>query len=61
VTRLIAMGLVAEVAIQRFAGLNNSTEWNKGGDRAAGALMLGDEDVEDWIERLLEGFALGTA
>ena len=61
VARLIAMGLVAEVAIQRFAGLNTSTEWNKGGDQAAGALMLGDEDVEDWIEQLLEGFALGTA
>ena len=61
VARLIAMGLVAEVAIQRFAGMNNSTEWNKGGDQAAGALMLGDDDVEDWIDRLLEGFALGTA
>lgn len=57
VTRSIAMDLVAEVAIQRFAGLNSSTEWNKGGDHAAGALRLGDED---WIERLLEGFALGT-
>jgi HD-like signal output (HDOD) protein len=61
VTRLVAMGLVAEVAIQRFARLNSSTEWSKGGDCAAGALMLGDEDVEEWIERLLEEFALGTA
>ena len=61
VTRLIAMGLVAEVAIQRFAGLNTSTEWTKGGDMAAGALVLSDQDVEDWIERLLEDFSLGTA
>ena len=29
VARLIAMGLLAEVAIQRFAGLNESTEWKK--------------------------------
>jgi HD-like signal output (HDOD) protein len=61
VARLIAMGLVAEVAIQRFAGLNSSTEWTKGGEQAAGALMLNDDDLDDWIERLLEGFALGTA
>src|SRR5450631_666141 len=40
VVRLIAMGLVAEVAIQKFARLNRSTEWEKGGDAAAGALML---------------------
>jgi HD-like signal output (HDOD) protein len=61
VARLIAMGLVAEVAIQRFAGLNTSTEWTKGGEQAGGALMLNSEDLDDWIERLLEGFALGTA
>lgn len=61
VARLIAMGLLAEVAIQRFAGLNESTEWKKGGDQAAGALVLSDPDVEEWIERLVEGFALGIA
>lgn len=61
VTRLVAMGLVAEVAIQRFSGLNSSAEWNKGGDCAAGALMLSDNDVEEWIERLLEQFSLGIS
>lgn len=61
VTRLIAMGLLAEVAIQRFAGLNAGTEWDKGGDYAASALMLGDHDVEDWVDRLIEDFALGKA
>lgn len=61
VERLIAMGLVAEVAIQRFANMNASTEWSKGGDRAAGALMLGDADLEDWIEILLDAFASGAA
>jgi len=61
VERLIAMGLVAEVAIQRFARLNSSFEWTKGGEQAAGALMLGEGDVEEWIETLLEGFASGVA
>ncbi len=60
ITRLIAMGLVAEVAIQRFAGLNSSTEWNKGGDLAAGALVMSDLDVEEAIERLLEDFSVGV-
>ena len=59
--RLIAMSLVAEISIQRFAGMNTSTEWNKGGDYAVSALMLNDQDVDDWIERLLEDFAVGKA
>ncbi len=61
VTRLIAMGLVAELAIQRFAGMNESREWDKGGDAAAGALMLGDADIDEWIEQLVEDFACGLA
>lgn len=59
VCRLIAMGLIAELAIQRFARLNSSTEWDKGGQAAMGSLVLSDADVEDWIERLLEWFAQG--
>jgi putative nucleotidyltransferase with HDIG domain len=61
VTRLIGMGLVAELAIQRFAGMNESREWDKGGDAAAGALMLGDADIDEWIEQLIEDFASGLA
>lgn len=57
VTRLVAMGLLAELAIQRFARLNSSTEWDKGGDYVAGALMLSEVDLEDRIEQLLELFA----
>ncbi|MFT7115558.1 MAG: hypothetical protein ACI9I0_000763 [Rhodoferax sp.] len=56
VARLIAMDLIAEVAIQRFARLNSSTAWNKGGDYTAGALVLSEQDLEDWIERLVEDF-----
>jgi hypothetical protein len=61
VARLVAMGLVAEVAIQRFARLNISAEWNKGGDYAIGTLVLSELDVEDWIDRLLHDFATGLA
>ena len=60
VCRLIAMGLIAELAIQRFARLNASTEWDKGGQAAMGALVLSDADVEDWIERLLEWLRAGN-
>jgi len=61
VQRLIAMGLVAELAIQRFAGLNESREWDKGGDAAAGSLLLADADIEEWVEQLTEDFAAGLA
>jgi HD-like signal output (HDOD) protein len=60
VTRLVAMGLLAEVAIQRFAGLNSSTEWDKGGDYVAGTLLLSEQGSEDLIEQLLQLFAAGV-
>lgn len=61
ISRLIAMGLVAEFAIQRFANLNSSAEWGKGGDQAAGFLMLNEQDLEDQIEQLIEDFGIGLA
>ena len=60
VARLIAMGLVADLAIQTFAGMNNSNEWTKGGEKSLGALMLDDQDVEHWVERLNAGFSDGV-
>ena len=59
VSRLIAMSLVSEISIQRYAGLNQSNEWDKGGDMASGALMLSDQCVEDWINQLCEDFSDG--
>jgi HD-like signal output (HDOD) protein len=59
VSRLIALGLVAEVSIQRFARLHSTVEWEKGGDYVAGALVLAPSEVEDWIEQLVEEFATG--
>lgn len=61
VARLIAMALVADLAIQTFAGLNTSNEWTKGGEKGLGALMLDDQDVEHWVERLTNGFSDGVA
>lgn len=58
---LVAMALVADLAIQRFAGLASGLEWAKAGERAVGALMFSAYDVEDWIDTLLEGFASGAA
>ena len=61
VARLVAMGVVAEVAIQQFARMNTSNEWDKGREGALGALMLSDTDAVDWIDRLVEGFSEGMA
>ena len=59
VTRLIALGLVAEVAIQRYGRLHSTVEWFKGGDYVAGALVLAPAEVDDWIDQLVEEFAAG--
>lgn len=59
VSRLIALGLVAEVSIQRFARLHSTVEWTKGGDYVAGALVLAPLEVEEWIEQIIEEFATG--
>ncbi len=61
VCQMVAMGLLAELAIQRFAGMNHSSEWDKGSDLAMGSLMLTDQDLEDWVDRLLEDFSAGKA
>jgi HD-like signal output (HDOD) protein len=61
VARLVAMGLVAEAAIQRFSRMNSSTEWQKGGESALGALLLTDTEFEDWIDLLMDDFGKGLA
>ena len=61
VARLVAMGLIAEAAIQDFARMNASTEWAKGAEAAMGALTLSEHDVHDWREQLVNGFSAGTA
>ena len=61
VKRLVAMSLVAELGIQRFANLNETNEWKKGGEFAASLLMLSDYDMDDWVEVMIERFNLEAA
>ena len=61
IARLIAMTLLADLAIQRYGGLYVSHEWTKGGQWVAGALVLSQDDVEDWVETLGGDFAAGVA
>ena len=57
---MVALGLVADAAIHRYAGGSPSVEWAKGGDYVAGALVLAPEEVEEWIVQLLEDFTSGV-
>ena len=59
ISALIALGLLAEIAIQRYARMHSTAEWIKGGDYVAGALVLSPSEVEEWIEQLVEDFAIG--
>jgi len=61
VTRLLAMGLVADHAIQAFAGLHANHEWSKAGEAVPGVLMLSEEDLQGWVKQLVDGFAEGLA
>jgi HD-like signal output (HDOD) protein len=59
--RLIAMTTLAELAIFRYGSLHASHEWTKNGERAAGCLVLSDEDVQEWVEDLGEMFSQTAA
>jgi HD-like signal output (HDOD) protein len=56
VARLVAMGMLAELAIQRHGGQAECAEWKRAGSSASATLHLGDGEVEGWISRLCEGF-----
>lgn len=55
------VNLIERYDYPKFARLHGSTEWDKGAEGAMGALMLDEQDVDEWVEQLLEGFALGAA
>lgn len=61
VTRLLAMYLLADRAIQSFAGLHSNHEWAQGGEAVPGALMLSEGDLQEWLQQLVEGFSEGLA
>ena len=57
VARLISMNILAEEAIQRYAQIHDNAEWSKGGDYVASTLSMQHDEVEEWIEELLDLFA----
>lgn len=59
VTRLIAMNLIAEAAIERYVQNHLDTEWSKGGDYVGSTLAMDAAEVEECIEQLLDLFATG--
>ncbi|NML61604.1 HDOD domain-containing protein [Massilia sp. RP-1-19] len=56
VRSLIALSLLAECAIQKYQGLVESVEWNKGGDRACAYLGLSAEETDDLLDELHDSF-----
>ena len=56
VARMISMNILAEEAIQRYAQIHSNAEWSKGGDYVASTLSMHQDEVEDWIGQLVEGF-----
>ena len=58
VSWLVAVGLVVELAIQRYSYMNASCEREKGGDQTMGVLMLSEQELEDWVEDLIADFAM---
>jgi HD-like signal output (HDOD) protein len=60
VRTLVAQGLVAEVVIQRYAGLNRSVEWLKGGEAALAELDLDARALEDLCDDFHDAFDAGV-
>lgn len=60
VVRLISLNIVAEEAIQRYAQMHSNVEWLKGGDYVPSTLSMEPAEVQEWIEHLIDLFALGT-
>lgn len=59
IARLISMNIVAEEAIQRYANMHSNAEWAKGGDYVASTLAMTEDEVQEWIDQLLDLFAGG--
>lgn len=58
VADLVALCLVVEHIIQRFQGLNQHNEWNKGGEAAMKVLSLSQGDLESWCDDLFDRFSV---
>lgn len=60
VVRLISLNIVAEEAIQRYAQIHSNVEWAKGGDYVSSTLAMDPAEVEEWLEQLVDTFAIGA-
>jgi HD-like signal output (HDOD) protein len=56
VRALVALGLLAERAIQQYKGHGDSVEWDKGGARAIAYLGLSDDETADLLDQLHDAF-----
>lgn len=57
VRSLVALSLLAERALQAYQGSADSPEWHKGGERACAYLGMGEDEVTDLIDQLVDAFA----
>jgi HD-like signal output (HDOD) protein len=57
VRSLVALSLLAERALQACQGAPVSLEWQKGGARACAYLSMGEDEVSDLIDQLLDCFS----
>ncbi len=56
VRSLVALNLLAEMAIQKYQGLSQSIEWDKGGQIASDHLGLSEEEITELLDELVESF-----
>jgi HD-like signal output (HDOD) protein len=56
VRSLVALSLLAERALQAYQGTPDSIEWQKGGERACDYLGMGEDEVTELIDQLVDFF-----
>ena len=56
VRSLVALSLLAERALQAYQGTPDSVEWSKGGAIACAYLGMGEDEVTDLIDQLVDCF-----
>jgi hypothetical protein len=56
VRELVALGLVCEIIIQRYEGLNRHVEWEKGGATALAVLGITAAELAGWTADVHDQF-----
>lgn len=55
---LIAYSVIADRAIEKFAGLHSNNEWEKAGELAMTQLGISDLDLEEVLDTILDKFTI---